>query len=645
MAERVLGPTGSKRRKRFLLVLALTAVCSGLLFTIGAQAVHNDGCGASGTTACFELGPNGSSPVNADNTTNIVGDANEDGPDWTDLFTATGPSGTTVTKKDANSNSVADCEESPGKACAFIADPASAGGALDPTTFSGFGTSNKNNDPVSTADCANRTPPLTGSGCAPWGWDAGNIPAKDDLTNVYAYEVIPTSGPRAGHVIIYGGLERESPSGDSYVDLEFFKSKVDVCRNSSGVATPTCFTGLRSDGDIIVSMNFLKGGSIGSIEIREFNAATGSYTDPLGAASGQGCFNKSGGSGDDICAFNNAVAIDGGPWANYDNHGNVITSIPANGFTEMGVDVTAVLGESPCISTFMGKTRSSASFTSELKDFAGPTSFSICAPSTKLTKTATNPTSGATVTTVHSGDPVKYVYAEQNDGKDPLSNVSVSDDSCTPVSATLKADNVHNVGDANDNGILDPNETWSFSCTVASLTANTTNTATATGFDALLNKTVTYCSDPANPPSGVFCDQDERAQATVNVIAPATSLTKTAKVTVVYTFKEKNTGNDGISNVAVTDANITGHDSGLGACTVAAVLGTDGVHNVGDVNNDGKLNAGTGGNGETWTFTCTVSSTDGTNVDVWNTGTGSGTDSIGTAVPSTNESDGVKVSV
>src|SRR5207244_7230588 len=66
---------------------------------------------------------------------------------------------------------------------------------------------------------------------------------------------------------------------------------------------------------------------------------------------------------------------DGGPWANYDNHGNVITTLPANAFTEMGVDITNVLGESPCLSTFMGKTRSSASFTSELKDFAGPTSF------------------------------------------------------------------------------------------------------------------------------------------------------------------------------------------------------------------------------------------------------------------------------
>src|SRR5439155_16717892 len=158
--------------------------------------------------------------------------------------------------------------------------------------------------------------------------------------------------------------------------------------------------------------------------------------------------------------------------------GKEITTLPANAFTEVGVDITNVLNESPCLSTFMAKTRSSASFTSELKDFAGPTTFSRCAPSTKLTKTATNPTTGATVTTVHSGDSVKYVYTDENDGKDPLTNVSVSDDSCSTVTPTLKADAVHNIGDANNNSILDPGETWTFSCT-KSVTATTTNTALA----------------------------------------------------------------------------------------------------------------------------------------------------------------------
>jgi hypothetical protein len=596
MARRFLGDKTSTRRRKLLLVPIFIAVCTALLFTVGAQAVHNEGY--------FELGPGASSDEGG--VANILGNNTNAGPDWADLFTATAPSGTVVTKKDANSNGTPDCEESPGKECAFIADASSAGGALDPTTFSGFGTSNKNNDPISGpntlngSDCQVRG--LTAQQCAPWGWDKGNVPAKDDLTNVYAYEVVPTSGPRKDHVIIYGGLEREDPSGDSYVDLEFFKNKVDLCRNSSGVATPTCFKGVRSDGDIIVSMNFVKGGGIGSIEIREFSTATNSYGNPLGSASGQGCFNASGASGDDICAFINGASIDGGPWANRDNHGNVITSLQKNSFTEMGIDVTNVLGESPCISTFMGKTRSSASFTSELKDFAGPTTFSICEPSTKLSKSVDK-------SSIKSGESVTYSYVEENDGKDALTNVSVTDDKCSPL--VRGADSP-----GNNDSTLSPTEKWTFTCSTT-LSATTTNTALATGFDALLNKTVRWCNatDLATPPSGVFCDQDERAQATVTVINPSTVLTKTASAVVTYHYSESNDG-----DAALTPPTATDRTSVLSDDNCATI-----VYVSGDTGDDMIMGAG-----ETWLFTCqvTLSSASG-NVDVTNTATGDAIDPLG----------------
>jgi len=617
MATRILGPTGSKRRKRFLFLPILLVALSALFVIGGAQAVHNENF--------FELGPSGSAPYTATTATNILGDGNAaNGPDWADLFTATGPSGTTITKKDANANNKPDCEEAPGKECAFLEDASSAGGATDPTTFSGFGTSNKNNDPISTADCSNRTPPLTGSGCSPWGWDGGNVPAKDDLTNVYAYEVVPTSGPRAGHVIIYGGLERESPSGDSYVDLEFFQNPVALCNSGSPnfTPTPTCFTGVRQTGDVIVSMNFLKGGSLGSVEIRKFNTATGTYGDPVGAASGQGCFSPNGNAGDDICAFNNGASIDGGPWANYDNHGNVITSLPANAFTEMGVDLTNVLNESPCISSFMGKTRSSASFTSELKDFAGPTTFSRCAPSTKLTKSVDK-------TTIHAGESVNYSYTEENDGKDPLTNVSVSDDSCT--SPARGADSV-----GNNDSTLDPGEIWTFTCGPQVLNDTTTNTATATGFDALLNKTVRWCTSAelATPPAGVFCDQDERAQATVNVINPSTALTKTASAVVTYHYSETNDGDVALTPPTTGDNTSVVSDDNCSTITYVS----------GDTGNDNIMSPG-----ETWLFTCQVSlSSASGDVDVTNTATGDALDSLGSHVTypgDPDESDSVRVQI
>src|SRR5438876_5266886 len=87
MATRILGPTGSRRRKRFLLGPVLLVALAALFMVGGAQAVHNDGF--------FELGPTPTAPEA--NITNIIGNATDPGPDWANLFTATGPSGTTVT--------------------------------------------------------------------------------------------------------------------------------------------------------------------------------------------------------------------------------------------------------------------------------------------------------------------------------------------------------------------------------------------------------------------------------------------------------------------------------------------------------------------------------------------------------------------
>src|SRR6266487_2406845 len=237
---RIVGPTGSKRRKRFLLLPLLCTAALALFWISGAQAVHDL------TSNYFELGPGPTADEGG--LTNILGydsggvstgtEPNGYGPDWANLFNADGSKYTA-----GGDTTKADCEEygttnildygstpSPGKECAFISDPSSAGSLLDNTTFSGFGTSNKNTDPISGpttttgTDCQVRG--LTATQCTPWGWDFGNIPAKDDLTHTYAYEVVPQTGPRAGDVILYGGLERESPSGDSYVDFEFFQSPV-----------------------------------------------------------------------------------------------------------------------------------------------------------------------------------------------------------------------------------------------------------------------------------------------------------------------------------------------------------------------------------------------------------------------------------
>ena len=308
----------------------LIASLLGVAGAVPADAVHDDNL--------FELGG-----VQA---ADILGDGNAaNGPDWADIFDGAGnPVGLPAFG---------------GVAASFIMDDNSLRGGVDRTTFSGAGGSNKNNDPIS------------GAGDT-WHWDSGNVPAKDDLTNVYAYA---KQNPADGHLVLYSGFERLDPSGDSHLDIEFFQDDVSLdeavpCNDPGQDPTPCNFTGTRTVGDFIVSMDFTVGGSIGSVEVREWNGTE--YVSDA-ALPGEGC-----NGADTICAFNNGANINGGPWPNFNRSGNQVTTLEPNAFTEFGIDLTAVLGETPCVSTFMGKTRSSQSFTAELKDFAGPAAFDIC---------------------------------------------------------------------------------------------------------------------------------------------------------------------------------------------------------------------------------------------------------------------------
>lgn len=326
-----------------------------LALATSSLAIHDDDL--------FELGPL------APGVTDILGDEPDadldtNGPDWADVF-------------DANGDPVG-LGDFGGVVAGFIEDDLSQKGLTDRTTFSGAGGSNKNNDPISTADCAAQTPPLTGSACDTWHWDGGNVPAKDDLANVYAYAAFNS----LDQLILYIGLERLAPEGDSHIDVEFLQEEVALldgaivgtdgipCDDPGRDVTPCEFDGFRTIEDVIVSMDYVTGGGIGEVSVRDWS---GSEYVQVGVAAGEGC-----NTANTICAFNNGAAIDGGPWDNFDRGNAVIEDLPQNAFTEIGVNVTALLGDTPCISTVMAKTRSSASFTAELKDFAGPASFPIC---------------------------------------------------------------------------------------------------------------------------------------------------------------------------------------------------------------------------------------------------------------------------
>jgi hypothetical protein len=152
--------------------------------------------------------------------------------------------------------------------------------------------------------------------------------------------------------------------------------------------------GQKTIGDLLVAMDFSNGGDIGTVRIFQWNGTSFTF---VTAGAGQGC-----NMADTICGFNNpGPADDGGPWPNYDQQGNVITTLPANHFTEFGVNVSAILGTTPCFSRLMAATRTSPGnptdlSTAQLKDFTVPTPLSVCAISWLKEDGAGAPLAGAT---------------------------------------------------------------------------------------------------------------------------------------------------------------------------------------------------------------------------------------------------------
>ena len=222
----------------------------------------------------------------------------------------------------------------------------------------------------------------------------------------------------------------------------------------------------------------------------------------------------------------------------------------------------------------------------------------VVAPSVRIVKSANR-------AVVLSGETVQYSFLASNNGDVPLANVSVTDDRCTPVNGPNPAD------DTDGDGLLDPGETWSYSC-VATVSADTTNTTTVSAQPADNTGTALPGINPVS-------HQDTE---TVDVVAPAIQVVKSshptiiiAGETVVYTFTVTNPGDTPLASVIVTD---TAAAPGSG-CSLLLFQG-------GDADGDGLLDTT-----ETWTYTCSKSVTQ----DTTNTATARGqpSDAQGGALP------------
>lgn len=179
--------------------------------------------------------------------------------------------------------------------------------------------------------------------------------------------------------------------------------------------------------------------------------------------------------------------------------------------------------------------------------------------------------------------PARYLYEVDNPGGAPIRDVALSDDKCAPV--------VYSTGDLANPGVLDPGETWEFTC------ATTLERQQATPDPGDESGLVQNNADVRGE---AFVDDDTREvgaadSAQVTVIEPSVTLEKTASAAVVrpgtgveYTFMVANTGDVGVDSVALIDD----------TCADIVFVGGDG-------NGNGLIDGANSGAAEEWEYSCT----------------------------------------
>jgi hypothetical protein len=351
-------------------------------------------------------------------------------------------------------------------AASFGVDPLSvdvtACGLGDPTVYTGTG-GETNGDPLASETFA-----------------TGSVPNKDEISNVYAIShqnpVNPDLASCAGCVPgsgglcttapcntnsncsatneIYAGFERVVNNGDTHVDFEFLQSAVTLVPGSKPAAFPCAgnFAGDRTKGDVLLSVDFTKGGKVGSPVIHVWDCGTltpspSGVCNPLpglcsvtttttcntntDCPTGETCVRKKG-SPSYVLASSAAITSavqqrvnDGGPvgcggWGCRNANGTQATSINTVEFYEVGIDLAA-LGFTGCIHTFLPHTRSSQSFTATLKDFE-VVSFNTCRGDMTVTKSCDS----AVVNPAGTGVDVSISGQVCNTGNVELSNISLT---------------------------------------------------------------------------------------------------------------------------------------------------------------------------------------------------------------------------
>lgn len=273
------------------------------------------------------------------------------------------------------------------------------------------------------------------------GWQCGksnNIGDKVDLLNTYATSYLD---PQTKHTIVFFGLETASNEGTRNAGFWFLKDGTVGCSANSGKAVN--FAGTHMDGDILVTAEYTGTGGVSLIKVFRWNGgASGSLSE---VASGQDCSNAA--AGDSVCGSTNGTALRANqgqvPWltrtktSNPSVPGLTSTDLDRGEFFEGGLDLTQ-LGLSACFGKYLANTRSSATPSATLFDFAVG-NFATCSIGVSKSCDVLRFATDAERTSSGKNFYVEFRGAIQNTGGGALpanTPVAIVDDAGTPNDAT-----------------------------------------------------------------------------------------------------------------------------------------------------------------------------------------------------------------
>src|SRR3989454_7792752 len=262
-----------------------------------------------------------------------------------------------------------------------------ANGNTNPLPLGGLDAHWVNDGPHATTDLTTFT---TGSkdtlDIANAGWQctpSGNLTPKDDILHAYSLAIVPQSGPRMGHLLVYGGFERFTNNGAGDLGLWLLQDPTVACSSTKGAVS---FTGAHVVGDILFVGEFSTGGTVTTLNAFEWVGGSSPLMN-ITATGGADC--RTADMTGNFCSRSNTVSIST-PWSTQDKTSGPNTLATAE-FFEVGIDLTGLFGSNPpCINRFIFDTRTSPSTTATLVDYAQG-ALSTCPTSTIFTSVSPTP--------------------------------------------------------------------------------------------------------------------------------------------------------------------------------------------------------------------------------------------------------------